>query len=302
MTTQKTRRTSFGLTAHIDRATKSLDAAVFVGGSLLYRRYGNLQRAAERGVRIRFLLANPRIGWIDELLRPTGTDSDEYLHGLHINASRVLMLGEVAEARWQPFPIPWWFAIVDNNVVHLRAINMVGRPPGIQIVDAAQVKYYRELFSSAWEKAESVAESWSRTATTKSALRVFLCHSSADKPQVRTLYRRLVEDGVSPWLDEEALVPGQDWEFEISRAIQQSDIILICMSNHSVDKRGYVQREIRYAMRVADEVPKGQIFLIPARLEPCDIPDDMRRLQWVDLFDPKGYRRLLRALQIPRQR
>lgn len=47
-------------------------------------------------------------------------------------------------------------------------------------------------------------------------LRVFLCHSSGDKPAVRYLYYRLCEENIEPWLDEENLLPGQDWIEEIS--------------------------------------------------------------------------------------
>ena len=132
---------------------------------------------------IRFLLANPRVGWIDELLRPTGIDPQEYLQDLHVNASRVFMPGKAAEARWQPFPIPWWFVIADNNVVHLKAIDMAGRPPAIQLVDATQVKYFRDLFALAWEKAESVAVFSSSTATTKPALHIFLRLLAAINPR-----------------------------------------------------------------------------------------------------------------------
>ena len=42
-------------------------------------------------------------------------------------------------------------------------------------------------------------------------LKVFLCHSSDDKPVVRGLYQRLKSEGwINPWLDEEKLYPGQD--------------------------------------------------------------------------------------------
>ncbi|MBI5839508.1 MAG: toll/interleukin-1 receptor domain-containing protein [Chloroflexi bacterium] len=44
-------------------------------------------------------------------------------------------------------------------------------------------------------------------------LRVFLCHASQDKPIVRELYQRLNAEGwIDPWLDEEKLLPGQDWD------------------------------------------------------------------------------------------
>ena len=46
--------------------------------------------------------------------------------------------------------------------------------------------------------------------TTNRPLRVFLCHSSNDKPAVRELYQKLrAEAWIQPWLDEEELYPGQ---------------------------------------------------------------------------------------------
>lgn len=47
-------------------------------------------------------------------------------------------------------------------------------------------------------------------------LRVFLCHSSQDKPIVRELYQRLIAEGwFDLWLDEEKLLPGHNWNLEI---------------------------------------------------------------------------------------
>ena len=128
-------------------------------------------------------------------------------------------------------------------------------------------------------------------------LKVFLCHASGDKPAVRDLYHRLRGAGFDPWLDEENLLPGQDWQLEIPQAVRSSDAVLICLSRRAVTKAGYVQKEIRYALDVADEQPEGAIFLIPLRLEECEVPHRLRRWQWVDLFHEKGYERLLCALR-----
>jgi hypothetical protein len=40
--------------------------------------------------------------------------------------------------------------------------------------------------------------------------RIFLCHASEDKPQVREVYQRLGALGFEPWLDEVEILPGQD--------------------------------------------------------------------------------------------
>jgi len=133
---------------------------------------------------------------------------------------------------------------------------------------------------------------------TKHPLRVFLCHSSGDKPAVIELYKRLVKDGIDAWLDKEKLIPGQDWQVEISKAVKNSDIILVCLSSQSVTKEGFVQKEIKFALDVADEKPEGIIFIIPVRLENCDVPERISKFHWVDLFSDDGYERLLKALQI----
>jgi formylglycine-generating enzyme required for sulfatase activity len=128
-------------------------------------------------------------------------------------------------------------------------------------------------------------------------LRVFLCHASTDKPAVRDLYQRLCADGLQPWLDEEDLLPGQDWPLEIPKAVRAADVVIVCLSRASISKTGYVQEELKLALDAADQQPEGAIFLIPLKLEDCDIPTRLRRWQWVNFFEEKGYDKLMRALR-----
>ena len=133
---------------------------------------------------------------------------------------------------------------------------------------------------------------------TSRKLRVFLCHSKADKSTVRDLYHRLRNDEIEAWLDEEDLVAGQDWELEISRAVRAADVVVVCLSKDSVTKAGFIQKEIKLALDVADTQPEGIIFLIPLKLEECEIPERLRRWQWVNLFEEQGYARLVEALSV----
>src|SRR6266851_829335 len=111
-------------------------------------------------------------------------------------------------------------------------------------------------------------------------LRVFLCHSKEDKAAVRQLYARLLTDRIKPWLDEEDLLPGHDWQLEIPRAVRSADAVVVCLSAESVGKTGYVQKEIAFALDAAEERPEGTIFVIPARLEECAVPERLRKWQW----------------------
>jgi|GEM_PF-2819098 len=125
---------------------------------------------------------------------------------------------------------------------------------------------------------------------------VFLSHANEDKPAVRRLCNRLKGDGFDPWLDEERLLPGQDWHLEIEQAMRKSDVLLLCFSEKSVSKEGYIQREYKKAMIFQEEKPGGTIFVIPVRLDECQIPFFLRELQFVDF--PSGYERLVKALNI----
>ena len=128
--------------------------------------------------------------------------------------------------------------------------------------------------------------------------RIFLCHAREDKAQVREVYYRLrAIEGFEPWLDEEDLLPGQEWAREIPRALQTSDFILIFLSKNSVAKRGYVQREMKLALDAWQELPEGTIHTIPVRIDACEVPESFRRYHWANLFEPNGFDRIVRAIR-----
>jgi len=88
-----------------------------------------------------------------------------------------------------------------------------------------------------------------------------------------------------PWQNE-GIKPGQDWDYEIRNALNQAAVIVIFLSKSSIDKKGYVQREYRLALDIANERPPGNRNLVPVLLEPCDVPDirvdtiSLKHIQW----------------------
>src|SRR3970282_434044 len=99
-------------------------------------------------------------------------------------------------------------------------------------------------------------------------------------------------------LDEENLLPGQDFDVEIYKATRDADAIISCLSKVSVAKEGYVNKEIRRALDIAQEKPEGAIYVIPLRLDDCTPSfEQLKKLQWVDYFTPKAHERLIKALR-----
>ena len=128
------------------------------------------------------------------------------------------------------------------------------------------------------------------------SLKVFLCHAEEDKLLVQHIYNQLVFIGMQPWLDKEQLQPGHDWKLEIRQAIHTNDVFIACLSNTSISKSGVIQYEIEQAVNVAKDKPEGSLFIIPARLEECEIPSKLNQWQCVDLFSDADFDKLLASL------
>lgn len=135
------------------------------------------------------------------------------------------------------------------------------------------------------------------TSSPSKPLNVFLCHAKEDKGSVIQLYEKLKEHGVDPWMDEKDILPGQNWELEIRKAIRNCHAVLVCLTEHSVSKRGYVQKEIKFALDTSEHEPEGAIFVVPVRFEECSVPSRLQYAQWLDLFEENGFDTLLEALE-----
>ncbi|MCC6499695.1 MAG: toll/interleukin-1 receptor domain-containing protein [Anaerolineales bacterium] len=127
-------------------------------------------------------------------------------------------------------------------------------------------------------------------------VRAFLIHAHSDQDEVHKLHQRLRRDGIDVWLDAANLQPGQDWQSEIRKAILTSDAVVVCLSRAFNKQHGYRHEELKLALDKASLLV-DEVFIIPARLEDCDMPESLRHLHRVDLFVKGGYRRLVRALR-----
>jgi len=128
--------------------------------------------------------------------------------------------------------------------------------------------------------------------------RAFLCYASIDRERVRTLYDRLRSDDLDVWFDVESLLPGQDWKAEIADAISRCDVFIACLSRASVNSRGYFHKELKLALDVLDTLPDKNTFLIPVRLDDCEVPTPLSHRQRVDFFGgvTDGIDRIVRSI------
>jgi hypothetical protein len=129
---------------------------------------------------------------------------------------------------------------------------------------------------------------------------VFICHANEDKNYAAVLYKKLEQAGIRPWLDKENLRGGDEWDREIRDTIkQQIDYFLVLQSQALANKTiGYVNREINIALDHQEEFQRGTTrFVIPVKIEPCPLRDDVKHLQTIDLTAEANIKTLIDTIQ-----
>ncbi len=114
-------------------------------------------------------------------------------------------------------------------------------------------------------------------------MKVFISYAREDYEVARKLYNDLKKAEIDPWLDSENILPGQNWKMVIRRAIKESSYFLALLSSNSM--KGYVQKEIKIALDILDEIPEGELFIIPIHLDNCEPLDErLQNIHRVDLY------------------
>lgn len=130
--------------------------------------------------------------------------------------------------------------------------------------------------------------------------KIFISYARSDRDAARRLYEHLNNvDDLAPWFDEESILPGAKWRPEIRKAIRESDYFLALVSSNSNKGRGVRHSELDQALDVLTEFPPSTRYLIPVRLDDCEMPrDELGEINWVDVFPDfnAGVSRIIRAI------
>jgi TIR domain len=101
----------------------------------------------------------------------------------------------------------------------------------------------------------------------KRKLRVFISYARQDHAFAEKLENFLRESHCEPWLDTKSMLAGTRWELVIEQKMVNADLILAIVSSRSAKKEGYVKRELKIALRIADEKLEDVPFLVPILTE-----------------------------------
>ena len=110
-------------------------------------------------------------------------------------------------------------------------------------------------------------------------VKVFLSHSSKDKPFIRRVYDDLKYLGHDPWMDEVEIGVGESLVESISKGAEEADVMVLFVSENSADSE-WVRLE--WEMKITEEIEKRNTKIIAARTDDTDVPRILKRKKYAD--------------------
>ncbi|KFA87795.1 toll/interleukin-1 receptor domain-containing protein, partial [Archangium violaceum] len=110
--------------------------------------------------------------------------------------------------------------------------------------------------------------------------KIFISHSSKDKPFAIELKRRLESKGHDAWLDLSELLVGDEIRTKIDEGIERSDVVVFVLSPDAILSRWF-NYELRVAQTLLRSGKKRPLF--PVLLRECtNLPPDLEGVRFAD--------------------
>ncbi|MGB3202125.1 MAG: toll/interleukin-1 receptor domain-containing protein, partial [Nodosilinea sp.] len=133
------------------------------------------------------------------------------------------------------------------------------------------------------------------------ALDVFISYSRVDSDFARRLNDALQTQGKRTWFDQESIATGTDFQQEIYRGIESSDVFVFVLSPESINSP-FCADEVEYAQGLN----KRMVTVLHRPIDVADLHPVLAKLQWLDFREHDGdfqanFAGLLRTLDTDRE-
>ena len=122
--------------------------------------------------------------------------------------------------------------------------------------------------------------------------RLFVCRAAMDRASAEETCQRLERAGLN--LELIGLSNGHEGEAE--NAIASARFVLVFFSNRSTSDQT-LDQQLDTALRLAPARSRDRVFIIPVRLDKCDVPGTVDHLQLIDLFREEGFGQIVDVIR-----
>jgi hypothetical protein len=132
-------------------------------------------------------------------------------------------------------------------------------------------------------------------------MKIFLSHSSKDKPNVRLLLQQLKTHGIEVWIDEEQIKVGDSISSKIQQGLRESNYLCIWITNNAMES-GWVEKE--WLPMIKQEIDEKRTVVLPLLAESCRLPPFLADKRFADFRESfsHGLNDLFQAIGIPTKR
>jgi hypothetical protein len=64
------------------------------------------------------------------------------------------------------------------------------------------------------------------------SLKIFVSYAKEDREHALKYYDLLLQEGMTPWIDVKHILPGQNWEAEIGKALLDAHLVVLPANRH----------------------------------------------------------------------
>ncbi len=116
-------------------------------------------------------------------------------------------------------------------------------------------------------------------------MKIFLSYASEDRRDAESIYYKLLNADHTVFFDRRSLSPGKEFDSEIKKEINESDLFIFFISPNSVDASSYTLTELKFAEEKWKHPKSG---VLPVMLTATDFNDIPGYLSAVTFFEPQG--------------
>ena len=110
----------------------------------------------------------------------------------------------------------------------------------------------------------------------------FISYSHHDRDAAMRLAEGLEQEGFVFWLDEQEVLVGDNIVEKVDLGISDSRFMILLLSNSSIQS-AWVKKE--WTTAYVNEIESKDVVILPALVEPCDIPAVLKAKKYADLDD-----------------